>query len=156
MALRIIACLIFGLTFLSCTRTEDFALGLRTLRAPPGVSVAVALAFRLVPMLVGTARNVIEAQRARGVDPAAGSILRRIRNNIPLITPVLAYALRSADMTAMALESRGLGADPERRTQLREFQAGTTDAVVLAVLLGVVVICVFARLAGFGTVTFGQ
>ncbi|MBM3474860.1 MAG: energy-coupling factor transporter transmembrane protein EcfT [Armatimonadetes bacterium] len=34
MGLRIIACLVFGLTFLSCTRTEDFALGLRTLRAP--------------------------------------------------------------------------------------------------------------------------
>jgi len=156
MGLRIIACLVFGLTFLSCTRTEDFALGLRTLRAPPGVSVAVALAFRLVPMLAGTARNVIEAQRARGVDPAAGNVLRRIRNNIPLITPVLAYALRGADMTAMALESRGLGADPERRTQLREFRAGTTDAVVLAALIGIVVVCVLARLAGYGTIAFGR
>jgi energy-coupling factor transporter transmembrane protein EcfT len=155
MALRIIACLVFGLAFLSSTRTEDFALGLRTLGAPQGVSVAVSLAFRLVPMLAGTARNVIEAQRARGVNPAAGNVFRRVRNHVPLITPVLAYALRGADMTAMALESRGLGANPARRTQLREFRAGAADAIVLAVLAGLVLICLMARLAGFGMIEFG-
>jgi energy-coupling factor transport system permease protein len=156
MALRIIACLVLGLAFLSTTRTEDFALGLRTLRAPQGVSVAVALAFRLVPMLAGTARNVIEAQQARGVDPAAGNVFRRIRNNVPLITPVLAYALRGADMTAMALESRGLGGDPARRTHFRAFRAGANDAIAVAVLAGVVVACIVARLAGYGVLTFGH
>jgi energy-coupling factor transport system permease protein len=156
MALRIIACLVFGLAFLSTTRTEDFALGLRTLRAPQGVSVAVALAFRLVPMLAGTARNVIEAQQARGVDPVAGNVFRRVRNNIPLIVPVLAYALRGADMTAMALESRGLGRDPAGRTHFREFHAGANDAIAIALLAGVVVVCILARLAGYGTITFGQ
>jgi energy-coupling factor transport system permease protein len=155
MALRIVACLVFGLAFLSSTRTEDFALGLRTLGAPQGVSVAVSLAFRLAPMLAETARNVVEAQRARGVDPAAGNILRRIRNHVPLIVPVLAYALRGADMTAMALESRGLGANPAGRTQLREFRAGAADAMVLALMAGLVVVCLMARLAGLGTVAFG-
>ncbi len=155
MGLRIIACLVFGLAFLSSTRTEDFALGLRTLGAPQGVSVAVSLAFRLVPMLAGTARNVIEAQRARGVDPAAGNVFRRIRNHVPLIAPVLAYALRGADMTAMALESRGLGANPARRTQLREFRAGAADAMVIAVLAGVVVVCLMARMTGLGMIGFG-
>jgi energy-coupling factor transport system permease protein len=155
MALRIIACLVFGLAFLSCTRTEDFALALRNLGAPQGVSVAVSLAFRLVPTLVGTARNVIEAQQARGVDPAAGNVFRRIRNYIPLITPVLAYALRGADLTAMALESRGLGGDPARRTHYRAFKAGATDVVLIAGLLVIVVLCIVARVQGYGVITFG-
>ncbi|MBM3501586.1 MAG: energy-coupling factor transporter transmembrane protein EcfT [Armatimonadetes bacterium] len=155
MALRIVACLVFGLAFLSSTRTEDFALGLRTLGAPQGVSVAVSLGFRLVPTLAGTARNVIEAQRARGVDPAAGGLFRRIRRHVPLIVPVLAYALRGADMTAMALESRGLGADPTRRTQLREFHAGAADALALAAMAGLVVAGLMARLAGLGIIGFG-
>jgi len=155
MALRIVACLLFGLAFLSSTRTEDFALGLRALGAPQGVSVGVSLAFRLVPMLAGTARNVIEAQRARGVDPSAGNVLRRVRNHVPLIAPVLAYALRGADLTAMALESRGLGANPSRRTQLREFRAGAADTVVLAVLAGLVMVCLMARMAGLGMIAFG-
>jgi len=154
MALRIIACLVFGLAFLSCTRTEDFALGLRSLGAPQGLSVAVSLAFRLVPTFAGTARNAIDAQRARGVDPAAGNVFRRIRNHTPLITPVLAYALRGADMTAMALESRGLGRDPAGRTHLREFRAGTNDLLVIAVLAGLVAICILARIAGYGMITF--
>lgn len=156
MALRIIACLVFGLAFLSCTRTEDFALALRNLGAPQGVSVAVSLAFRLVPTLVGTARNVIEAQRARGVDPAAGNVLRRIRNYVPLITPVLAYALRGADLTAMALESRGLGRDPARRTHYRAFRAGATDVVLIIGLLLVVALCIVARAQGYGVITFGS
>ncbi len=155
MALRIIACLVFGLAFLSCTRTEDFARALRHLGAPQGVSVAVSLAFRLVPTLIGTARNVIEAQRARGVDPAAGNVFRRIRNYVPLIAPVLAYALRGADLTAMALESRGLGRDPARRTHYRAFKAGATDVVLIAGLFVVVVLCIVARVEGHGVITFG-
>jgi energy-coupling factor transport system permease protein len=155
MGLRLVACLLFGLAFLSCTRTEDFALGLRSLGAPPGVSVAVSLAFRLVPALATTARHVIEAQRARGVDAAAGNFLRRLRSYIPLVTPVLAYALRGADLTAMALEARGLGADPARRTQYRTFAATGRDAIVLCVMVVLVVACVAARCCGLGTITFG-
>ena len=134
----------------------DFkALALRNLGAPQGVSVAVSLAFRLVPTLVGTARNVIEAQQARGVDPAAGNVFRRIRNYVPLITPVLAYALRGADMTAMALESRGLGRDPAGRTHYRAFKAGATDALLIVGLLLIVALCILARVQGFGVITFG-
>jgi energy-coupling factor transport system permease protein len=155
MALRIVACLVFGLTFLTCTRTEDFALGLRALGAPHGVSVGVSLAFRLVPTLAETARNAIEAQRARGMDPAAGNLLRRIRNYTPLLTPVLAYALRGADLTAMALESRGLGADPARRTQLRELRAGAADALVVLGMAALVAACVGARMHGLGVLGFG-
>jgi energy-coupling factor transport system permease protein len=155
MGLRIVACIVFGLAFLTCTRTEDFAAALRSLGAPQGVSVAVSLSFRLVPTLAGTARNVIEAQKSRGVDPEAGSLLRRVRNYVPLITPVLAYALRSADLTAMALESRGLGAHPERRTHYRAFRAGAADIVLLLVLVAIVTGCVVARMEGYGVIGFG-
>ncbi|MGQ9731048.1 MAG: energy-coupling factor transporter transmembrane component T family protein [Candidatus Zipacnadales bacterium] len=156
MALRIVACVVFGLAFLSCTRTEDFALALRTLGAPQGISIAVSLAFRLVPMLATTARNVIEAQQARGVDPAAGNIFRRLRNYIPLITPVLAYALRGADLTAMALESRGLGRDPTQRTHYREFRAGVADVLLVGGLLLVTGVCIWARGHGYGVIIFGR
>lgn len=155
MGFRIVACIVFGLAFLTCTRTEDFSSGLRSLGAPHGVSVAVSLAFRLVPTLAGTANNVIEAQQARGVDPNAGNVFRRFRNYIPLITPVLAYALRSADLTAMALESRGLGYDPRRRTHYREFRAGAADAALLILLVALVAVGAWARSQGFGTITFG-
>ncbi len=156
MGLRLVACLLFGLVFLSCTRTEDFALGLRSLGAPQGVSVAVSLAFRLVPTLAATARNVIEAQRARGVDPAAGNLARRIRNTIPLVTPVLAYALRGADLTAMALESRGLGADPARRTHYRAFETTAWDVVLILGLLVLVAGAIWARAHGYGVITCGK
>jgi energy-coupling factor transport system permease protein len=155
MGLRIVACLLFGLVFLSCTRTEDFALGLRALGAPQGVSVAVSLAFRLVPMLAVTARNVIDAQRARGVDPAAGNIVQRIRNYVPLVTPVLAYALRGADMTAMALESRGLGADPSRRTHYRAFATTMWDVLIVATLAALVIACIVTRVHGLGAIALG-
>jgi len=156
MGLRTVACLLFGLTFLSCTRTEDFALGLRSLGAPQGVSVAVSLAFRLVPTLAATARNVVEAQRARGVDPAAGNVFRRLRNYVPLVTPVLAYALRGADLTAMALESRGLGAAPARRTHYRAFETTAWDAVILLGLTAVVAACIWVRVQGLGVLVFGK
>jgi energy-coupling factor transport system permease protein len=155
MGFRIVSCIVFGLAFLTCTRTEDFALGLRAMGAPHGVSVAVSLAFRLVPALIATANNVIEAQQARGVDPQAGNLLRRFRNYIPLITPVLAYALRGADMTAMALESRGLGHAPAHRTSYRQFEASLADLLLLVGLATAVALSLYARSIGVGMITFG-
>ncbi len=140
---------------LASTRTEDFALALRLIGFPSSVSLAVSLAFRLVPTLAATGRNVVNAQRARGVDPSRENMARRILAYIPLVTPVLAYALRGADALAMALESRGLGATSQTRTHYRTFEFKARDVVVLLVAMAIVAGSIVLRKMGFGAITLG-
>lgn len=149
MGFRIDAFLVAGLVFIGVTRAEELAAGLRKLLVPQSVCLALALAFRLVPTFASTGRGVAEAQMARGLDVTSGPLLARLRKYLPLIVPVLAYALRNADSLSMALESKGWSSS-RPRTQYLDFRVTWADALALLLLGAVAAACVWARLEGYG------
>jgi energy-coupling factor transport system permease protein len=140
-AIKIDAMIVAGLIFLSTTKIEEIVLALIRLRVPFGAAFAFSLAIRMVPTIIGTAVVVTEAQRSRGLDLAAGGLLRRIRTHVPLLVPIFLHTLRSTDQLAKALESRGFGVRRER-TSLLEIGFCRRDA--LAMLLGALIGGLFA------------
>ncbi|HKA09705.1 MAG TPA: energy-coupling factor transporter transmembrane component T [Candidatus Dormibacteraeota bacterium] len=74
-------------------------------------------ALAAVPRAQARAVDVIEAQRARGLD-TEGSWRRRLRGLVPLVTPVVIGSLAEVEDRTLALEVRAFGA-PGRRTLLR-------------------------------------
>ncbi len=74
---------------------------------PERVGLLLALAIRFVPVVGGLARDVREAQRARGVE----------RDLRAFAVPLLVRALRLADLLGDAIDARGGGASlrEERR-----------------------------------------
>jgi len=149
MGFRIDAFLVAGLVFIAVTRAEELAAGLRSLLIPQSACLALSLAFTLVPTFAATGRGVAEAQMARGLDVTSGSLLTRLRKYIPLIVPVLAYALRNADSLSMALESKGWSSN-RPRSQYLEFTVTRADALALALLAALATACILARLSGYG------
>ncbi len=145
MGLRIIAFLTFGLVFISTTSPEELTQGLRGMGMALTPSIALSLAFRLVPTFVGTARTVMEAQRSRGLDLESGGPATRLKRAVPVIVPTLAYALRSADDLTRALETRGLGAGATR-TDYRELATGRTDRVAVILVAVITAACIAARI----------
>jgi energy-coupling factor transport system permease protein len=139
-AIKIDAMIVSGLIFLGTTKTEEMVLGLIRLRVPFEAAFAFSLAVRMVPTIIGTAVVVGEAQRSRGLDLAAGGLVRRMRSYIPLLAPIFLHTLRNTDQLAKALESRGFGAE-RRRTSLLEIGFHGGDAVAL--ILGTVVCGLF-------------
>ena len=73
-------------------------------------------ALAAVPRAQARAVDVIEAQRARGLD-TEGSWRRRLHGVLPLITPLIIGSLAEVEDRTMALEVRAFGA-PGRRTLL--------------------------------------
>ena len=73
-------------------------------------------ALAAVPRAQVRAVDVIEAQRARGLD-TEGSWRRRLHGVLPLITPLIIGSLAEVEDRTMALEVRAFGA-PGRRTLL--------------------------------------
>jgi energy-coupling factor transporter transmembrane protein EcfT len=151
MGLRISSFLIAGLVFISTTRVEAFAAGLRSLGLPVSACFALSLGFRLVPTYAATAATVVQAQRSRGQDFERGGLVGRLRRYVPLIIPVIAYALRRADGLAMALESKGFGGG-SKRTEFLPLRFGLTDAITLLVLVALAAGTIYARCAGHGVV----
>ncbi len=114
MALKLESFLGASVLFLSITRVEEFTEALRALGMPYRMSFAIAMAFRLVPLFLGSALSVVAAQRARGLEFSSGSVFARLARYMPVVVPVFMGALRRADAMAIALETRGFGRQAER------------------------------------------
>lgn len=154
LGLRVDAMLIAGLVFLTCTRTEEFSYGLRQLRVPYASAFAASLAFRLVPTFAAVTATIIQAQKSRGLDLESGSIPARVRKHLPLLIPVFVMALRSTDLLAMALESRGFS-PRQPRTSYLHLPARWSDYVAVVLLAAMSLVSWFLRIRGVGVVKLG-
>jgi len=139
MGIRLATFLVTGLLFLTTTRVEEVAYGLRRLGVPYLVGFTLTLAFRLVPMFFESAVTIVQAQRCRGLDLHRGGWLARLRRFSPVIVPVFIGALRRADRMAMALELRGFNSG-RPRTRFPRPGPGLADAVVMVLVAATVLV----------------
>jgi energy-coupling factor transport system permease protein len=134
---------VLGLT----TTTDDLLADLeRRGLGRRGVFV-IGSAIRMVPRMVERAAEIVESQRARGLD-TEGSWLRRIRGIVPLAGPMVLGALGEVEERSMALEARAFSA-PGRRTVLRVLPDSRGQRGTRWLLLLGSVALVAASLAGF-------
>ena len=150
--LRLATMVAAGMLFLSVTRVEEFALALQRLGIPFVITFAFSTAFRLVPTLLANAETIVEAQRSRGLDLESGSVVSRLLRHLPLLVPVMVSSIRSIDLMAMALESRGFRAAP-RRTSLLQPRMRVGDWIAFLLCLVLVAGCAWVRAKGGGVVS---
>lgn len=105
----------------------------------------IGAAIRMVPRMIERASEIIDAQRARGLD-TEGARWRRIKAVVPLTGPMIASALTEVEERTMALEARGFSASG-RRTTLRHVPDGSGQRM-LRWSLGVFVLAVVAATVG--------
>ena len=108
--------------------------------------LVLAMALRYLPTMSLTLRTISEAQQSRALDLAAGNPLQRARRYAPILVAMIIAALRTADNVSRALESRALGAMPQR-TYLRTLHMRRADVVWMAGILVVTGGVLYARLA---------
>ena len=87
----------------------------------------------------------MDAQKARGVELDKGNILKRIRNIIPIIVPLIIVSIRRALSIAESMESRGFGAI-ENRTYMYTLSFRRRDWGVVVASFLVLVFVVYLRL----------
>lgn len=95
---------LFGLT----TSTRDLVVDLERRGVSPRITFAFGAVAGAVPALVERAREVRDAQRARGLN-VDGSLRRRIGGVVPLVGPVLIGSLHDVEARSLALEARAFG-----------------------------------------------
>jgi energy-coupling factor transport system permease protein len=151
MGMRIAAFLVVGSIFLSTTRIEELTTALIRLGIPYPLAFAVSTAFRLLPTFVGAGATIIQAQSARGLDLEGEKLRGRLRKFIPLLVPILIYAMRTVNLQAMALEGKYFGRKGKRTSylDLRWCRRDYGMIFLLALLCG---IALYWRLTGHGAV----
>ncbi len=115
--LRVVAFALSVAVFSLTTATDDFLADLEGRGTGRRLTFVIGSAIRTIPTMASRATEIVEAQRARGLD-TEGSIRRRIRGIVPLAGPMVFGALGEVEERTIALEARAFSA-PVRRTAMR-------------------------------------
>ena len=140
-----------GVVLISTTRNEELIMGMIKMGLPYRVGFAISTSLRLVPTVASSLMTISQAQRSRGLDLETGNILERLKKFLPLLVPVFISSIRNTNIFAMALESRGFGARPDRTNYL-QMRMRTIDWVLLALLFVYVAASIWLNVAGYGKI----
>lgn len=131
----------FSVFFLT-TSPDHLGLALEQSRVPYEFAFAFTTAVRFVPVLAEEAQTIMDAQKARGLELEKGNILKRIRNYVPVLIPLIVSAIRRSLELAEAMESRAWGAS-KKRTNLYSLKLHKGDFALVAITASILVATVY-------------
>jgi energy-coupling factor transport system permease protein len=134
----------FSVFFLT-TSPDHLGLALEQSRVPYEFAFAFTTAVRFVPVLAEEAQTIMDAQKARGLELEKGGLLKRIRNYIPILIPLIVSAIRRSLELAEAMESRAWGAT-KKRTNLYSLKLHKGDYTLIAITALVLAVTIYVRL----------
>ncbi len=140
----------FSVFFLT-TSPDHLGLALEESRVPYEFAFAFTTAVRFVPVLAEEAQTIMDAQKARGLELEKGGILKRIRNYIPILIPLIVSAIRRSLELAEAMESRAWGAT-KKRTNLYLLKLHKGDAALIIITIAILVVTAYVRLFLFDAI----
>ena len=113
------------------------------------IAMMMSIALSFIPILLQETDKIMKAQMARGADFENGSIIRRIKNMIPLLVPLFVSAFRRAGDLALAMEARCYrGGDG--RTKMKPLIYKKNDflayLILLLYLVGIIAVAVFVKI----------
>ena len=145
MTLRFVALVESFSVFFLTTSPDLLGLALEQSHVPYEFSFAFTTAVRFVPVLAEEAQTIMDAQKARGLELEKGNFMKRIRNYVPVLIPLIVSAIRRSLELAEAMESRAWGAT-KKRTNLYGLTLHRGDLVLLAITVVVLAVAVYVRL----------
>ncbi len=144
--LRVVAFALSVAVFSLTTATDDLLTDLEQRGLGRRGVFVIGAAVRTIPRMIERAGEIVDAQRARGLDTQGGPV-RRIRGILPLAGPMISSALGEVEERTMALEARAFSA-PARRTIVRRLPDGRGQQALRWGLTAAVVALVVATLSG--------
>jgi energy-coupling factor transport system permease protein len=145
MTLRFIVLVESFSVFFLTTSPDHLGLALEQTHIPYEFCFAFTTAVRFVPVLAEEAQTIMDAQKARGLELERGNFLKRIRNYIPILIPLIVSAIRRSLELAEAMESRAWGAT-KKRTNLYVLKMHKGDLALILITVGILATAIYIRL----------
>ena len=128
-AARFVAIVVSTSLFFITTSPDELEQVMKTFRLPRDLVFAFVTAVRFIPVMFLDTIQIMDAQKSRGLELEKGNVLKRVRNMIPVLIPLVVNSVVRSGELAEAMESRAYGAVP-RPTSLVEYRSKTKDRVV--------------------------
>ena len=105
-------------------------------RIIPALSLIISMVLRFVPRFSAQLKVVINARKCMGQDISKGSIIKRAKNGLTVLSIMTTWALENAIETADSMKSRGYGAPGRTAFSVFSFDKRDLKALCALVLLG--------------------
>lgn len=138
LAIRVFSYSTLSLLFVLTTDKVAFILSLiQQCRVSPKLAYGILAGYRFLPLLKDELTTIRSAHLIRGAKIKTSRFSRYKQYTIPL----LASAIRKAERTAIAMESKGFTGERDR-TFYRTYHTSWTDWLFAAVMLGAIALCI--------------
>lgn len=144
MALRFLVLVESFSVFFLTTSPDHLSLALEQSHVTYEFTFAFTTAVRFVPVLAEEAQTIMDAQKARGLELEKGNFMKRIRNYIPILIPLIVSAIRRSLELAEAMESRGWGAS-KKHTNLYVLKMKEGDFILILISIILLVTAIYTR-----------
>ena len=144
MTLRFVVLIASFSVFFLTTSPDHLGLALQQSHVPYEFCFAFTTAVRFVPVLADEAQTIMDAQKARGLELESGNLIKRVRNYIPILIPLIVNAIRRSLELAEAMESRAWGAS-DKRTNLYKLNLKRGDIILVIVTVLMLILAIYIR-----------
>jgi len=133
LSIRVINILLAFSILVLTTKPSDLIEAMVKKGLSPRFGYVLSSALQIIPQMMSTVGNIVDAQRSRGLE-TEGNLAVRIRAFFPLIGPVIMNSLLETRERAMALEVRAFNSKG-KRTFLNERKETRYDKIILLSLI---------------------
>lgn len=123
----------FSVFFLTTT-PDDFMSALEKIGLPKEYTLMFTMSMRFVPTLARDLQIIVDAQKSRGLELEKGSLIRKVKNYVPILIPLIIYEIRRSIMIAEALEARAFGA-LKQTTSYTELKMKFKDYIFIIIII---------------------
>jgi energy-coupling factor transport system permease protein len=141
-ALRFLAIISSTSVFFVTTSPDELEQIMKWLKVPRDVVFAFVTAVRFIPVVMLDTFQIMDAQKSRGLELEKGNLVRRVRNMVPILIPLVVNSVIRSGELAEAMESRGYGSTPHP-TSLYRMRLKWYDWTVLIVSVALFAVALY-------------
>lgn len=121
-------------------------------RIIPSMSLILSMTLRFVPEFSNQLRCTANAQKCIGRDISQGSIIKRAKSGLSVLSAMITWALERSIETADSMKSRGYGLSARTAFSIFKFDRRDLKTLVCIVVLSAVVLA--GRITGYADFTY--
>lgn len=106
-------------------------------RIIPAMSLVISMTLRFVPKFVSQLKVISNSQKCIGRDISGGSLLKRAKNGLSIMSIMTTWALENSIDTADSMKSRGYGLPGRTSFSIFTFDNRDLKALIYILLLGI-------------------
>jgi len=103
----------------------------------PAMSLVISMTLRFVPKFKAQLKQVASARKCIGRDTSDGSVIKRARYGLEILSVMITWALENAIETADSMKSRGYGLKGRTAFSVFTFDNRDKNALVIIALFGI-------------------